>query len=304
MAAPALLERAAETAVPQPSSIPAATAVQPPTITPLPTRLPATPTIPPATAVPPQSLSFAVIGDYGTNVLGTQEVAALVDDWDPDLVLTVGDNNYPDGAAETIAGNITQHYGRFINEKRFFPTLGNHDMTTDFGRPYFEYFELPGNERYYDFVRGDVHFFALNSDWREVDGIGAGSRQAAWLQERLAASDALWQVVYFHAPPYVSMDDKEVAAMRWPFAAWGADLVLSGHAHLYERLLVDGIPYVVNGLGGGGIYAFDDEAELGSQMRFNEDYGALLVEISGAQLALRFVTRAGLVVEEWRMGLD
>ena len=231
--------------------------------------------------------------------VGTQEVAALVDGWNPDLVLTLGDNNYPDGAAGTIPGNITQHYGRFIDEKRFFPTLGNHDMTTDSGRPYFAYFELPGNERYYEFEQGDMHFFALNSDWREADGIGAGSRQAAWLQERLAASDSPWQIVYFHAPPYVSMKDKEVAAMRWPFAEWGADLVLSGHAHLYERLQVGGIPYVVNGLGGGGIYAFDEEALPGSLVRFNDDYGALLVEGTAARLSGQFVTRGGLVVDSF-----
>jgi hypothetical protein len=242
-------------------------------------------------------LSFAVIGDYGTTGVGTQEVAALVNGWEPDLVLTVGDNNYPDGEAGTMAGNVGQHYGRFIEEKRFFPTLGNHDMTTDWGRPYFDYFELPGNERYYDFVRGDVHFFALNSDWREVDGIGSGSRQAAWLREGIAASEAAWQVVYFHAPPYVSMEAKQVAAMDWTFAEWGADLVLSGHAHLYERLQVAGIPYVVNGLGGGGIYAFDEMSHPGSQVRFNEDYGALLVEATADSLTMQFVTRAGIVVD-------
>jgi hypothetical protein len=238
-----------------------------------------------------------VIGDYGTAGVGTQEVAALVHNWDPDLVITVGDNNYPDGAAGTIAANITEHYGRFIDEKRFFPTLGNHDMTTDFGQPYFDYFELPGNERYYDFVQGDVHFFALNSDWREADGIGSGSRQAAWLQEGLAASNAAWQVVYFHAPPYVSMEAKQVAALRWPFAQWGADLVLSGHAHLYERLHVEGIPYLVNGLGGGGIYPFDEQPYPGSQLRFNDDYGALLLEATAGSLTLQFVTRAGTVVD-------
>lgn len=282
------------------SSTSLATAVPPPTATPVPSSTavpPATPTLEATATHEPQRLSFAVIGDYGTSGVGSQEVAALVNGWDPDLVLTVGDNNYPDGAAGTIAGNITQHYGRFIDEGRFFPTLGNHDVTTDFGRPYLEYFELPGNERYYEFVRGDVHFFAVNSDWREVDGISASSRQADWLREALAASTAPWQVVYFHAPPYVSMEAKEVPVLRWPFAQWGADLVLSGHAHLYERLQIDGLSYLISGLGGGGIYAFDDEPVLESQSRFNGDYGALLVEASASQLTTQFVTRAGVVVD-------
>ena len=287
------------TAVPAPSSTsylsPAATATE--SAEPTSTEV-AEASQPPSPTAELRRVSFAVIGDYGTTGVGTQEVAALVDGWDPDIVLTVGDNNYPDGAAGTIGGNITEHYGRFIAEDRFYPTLGNHDMTTDFGRPYLEYFELPGNERYYDFVRGDVHFFALNSDWREVDGIGAGSRQAEWLREGLAASEATWQVVYFHAAPYVSMEAKQGEGLRWPFAQWGADLVLVGHAHLYERLQIDGIPYVVNGLGGGGIYAFDEQVVPSSVFRFNGDFGAVLVEATAESLTLQFVTRTKRVIDQ------
>ena len=283
-----------------PATITSSPIPSPPAATAMPTTTPAvapTASPPPSPTPSPSPLSFAVIGDYGTNGPGSLDVAALVNSWDPDLVLTVGDNNYPDGAAETIESNIGQLYGRFIDEARFFPTLGNHDMTTDLGRPYLEYFTLPGNERYYDFVRGPIHFFAINSDWREVDGIGAGSSQAEWLRAGLAASATPWQVVYFHAPPYVSMSAKQVPALRWPFAAWGADLVLSGHAHLYERLQIDGIPFVVNGLGGGGIYAFDAVAVPGSQVCYNDDYGALLVEAFPGHLALQFVTRAGLIID-------
>ncbi|MDX1414867.1 MAG: metallophosphoesterase [Candidatus Promineifilaceae bacterium] len=274
-----------------------------PTVVPTTTAAP-TPTPLPAaagpTSTPPNSpVTFAVIGDYGLSGQGTQDVAALVDSWDPDLVLTVGDNNYPDGAAHTMEANISAHYGRFIAADRFFPTLGNHDMTTENGKPYLEFFELPGNERYYDYVRGDLHFFALNSDWREPDGIRSDSRQAQWLQEQLSNSTAVWQIVYLHVPPYVSMADKEVPVLRWPFAAWGADLVLSGHAHLYERLQVDGIPYVVNGLGGTAIYPFDETAAPGSQVRFNRDYGALLVVGDWERLELQFITREGVVVDSF-----
>ena len=75
--------------------------------------------------------------------------------------------------------------------------------------------------------------------------------RSGWLH-----STSAWQVVYFHLPPYSSGYQGSVDWMRWPFAAWGADVVLSGHDHLYERLEVDGIPYVINGLGGGPIYPF------------------------------------------------
>lgn len=43
--------------------------------------------------------------------------------------------------------------------------------------------------------------------------------------------------------------------MRWPFKEWGATAVMSGHAHVYERLEVDNLTYFVNGIGGGGVKA-------------------------------------------------
>lgn len=259
------------------------------------------PTARPSPSATPATTTFAAIGDYGWSGAGAREVAALVDQWDPELVITLGDNNYPDGAAWTIEENITANYGRFVEDGRFFPTLGNHDLTTENGQPYFDYFDLPGNERYYDFVWGDVHFFAVNSDWREPDGISATSAQAAWLKERLAASTTAWQVVYFHAPPYVSMALKRVPVMAWPFADWGADLVLSGHAHLYERLQVEGLTYIVNGLGGHTIYPFDPIPHPGSQVRYNDDFGALWMEVTAESLHGRFVTRTGEAIDVWSL---
>jgi tartrate-resistant acid phosphatase type 5 len=247
----------------------------------------------------PSAITFAAIGDYGWSGIGAREVAALVAEHDPDLVITLGDNNYPYGASWTIEKNITANYGRFIADGRFYPTLGNHDMTTDNGRPYFDYFDLPGNERYYDFVWEDIHFFAINSDWREADGISAGSAQATWLQEHLARSTSPWQVVYFHAPPFVSFAAKQVPAMDWPFADWGADLVLSGHAHLYERLENNGLTYIVNGLGGYTIYPFDEVPHPHSQVRYNDNFGALFVEVTAGALQGRFITRDGSVADSW-----
>src|SRR5262245_32990188 len=85
-----------------------------------------------------ESLRIAVIGDFGTPEAPAAQVAALVRGIQPDLVATVGDNNYPAGAAETIDANIGRHYhsyiapyrGRFgagASVNRFFPALGNHD---------------------------------------------------------------------------------------------------------------------------------------------------------------------------------
>ena len=67
--------------------------------------------------------------------------------------------------------------------------------------------------------------------------------------------------------------------MRWPFAARGADVVLSVHEHNYERLIVDGIPYFVNGLGGDAIYPFVNSLPE-SQFRYYANYRAMRVNAS------------------------
>lgn len=260
---------------------------------------------------PAPIIRFAVIGDYGGGGIPEADVAALVLAWQPDLILTTGDNNYPSGSAETIDANIGQFYHTYIYpyfgeygsgalENRFFPTLGNHDWNTDQARPYLDYFTLPGNERYYDFTWGPVHFFALDSDSREPDGVGLGSLQAAWLKERLAASETPWQIVYFHHPPYSSGVHGSVEWMRWPFAEWGADAVLAGHDHTYERIHRDGIVYLVNGLGGGSKYRFFSPVD-GSQVRYNLDYGAQLVEASPLYIRFQFVNRSGELIDEFTL---
>src|SRR5687767_5793805 len=153
---------------------------------------------------------FAVIGDYGLNGQNEARVADLVTSWDPDFVITTGDNNYFEGAAATIDENIGKHYCQFIGNylgkpgqgsltNRFWPSPGNHDWASPHGlKPYTDYFTLPGNERYYDVAHGLVHLYALDSDLNEPDGATINSLQASWLEGNLAASTACFDLVYFH----------------------------------------------------------------------------------------------------------
>src|SRR5205823_9927775 len=133
----------------------------------------------------------------------------------------------------------------------------NHDWDTTGAVPYLNYFTLPGNERYYDFAWGPVRFFVVDSDGREPDGNSPTSAQAMWLQGRLAATTEPWKLVYMHHPPYSSGSTHgSTPALQWPYQQWGATAVLAGHEHLYERLSLNNIPYIVNGLGGRSIYGF------------------------------------------------
>jgi tartrate-resistant acid phosphatase type 5 len=284
----------------------------PPTPSPTPPPTPtATPTATPTvtyTPPPPGSIRFAVIGDYGSGSPWERDVADLVKSWNPDFVITTGDNNYPRGESQTIDQNIGQFYHEFIfpyvgsygagaEDNRFFPSLGNHDWETSGAGPYLDYFTLPGNERYYDFVWGPAHFFAVDSDDREPDGRTSTSTQAAWLQAGLAASSSTWKVVYMHHPPFSSgATHGSSEDMQWSYLGWGASAVLAGHDHVYERILRDGLPYFVNGVGGSSIYSFGPPVE-GSQARFNGDFGAMLVEADQTQMTFRFITRTGALID-------
>ena len=257
-----------------------------------------------------QTTRFAVIGDFGANTQPEADVATLVKCWNPEFIITLGDNNYENGEAATIDLNIGQYYREFIFPyagaygtgsvaNQFFPCLGNHDWNTTNATPYLNYFTLPGNERYYDFVKGPVHFFAIDSDPHEPDGTSSVSPQAIWLRNALADASEQWKIVYFHHPPYTSgTRHGSTLAMRWPFKQWGATAVFSGHEHIYERLIEDSIVYVVNGLGGKSLYPLGAPI-AGSLVRYNADYGAMLVDADADSIRLQFITRAEIIVDSY-----
>ncbi len=263
-----------------------------------------TPTLTPSPTPTPhyEPVRFAVIGDFGKAGPAEEAVADLIASWNPDFILTVGDNNYPSGSELTFDANVRAYYGKYIEEERFFPALGNHDWGyfTPKTLPFVRFFDyLPGNRRYYDFVWGPVHIFVLDSDGREPDGITPDSKQGRWLQEQLAASGTPWQIVAFHHAPYSSGRHGDTEYMQWPFAEWGVDLVLTGHDHTYERVHRDGLVYIVNGLGGApNIYEFEKVTE-GSQVRYNETHGALFLVVTAQRITGQFVNVRGEVVDEF-----
>jgi hypothetical protein len=262
-------------------------------------------------------VKFAVIGDYSSDISlkPEQDVSNLVKSWNPQLVVTVGDNNYPSGGADTIDKNVGQFYHQYMSPysgsygagsadgiNHFFPALGNHDYdSTGSAAPYLNYFHLPGNERYYDFQQGNVGFFILDSDPHEPDGNTSGSIQGQWLQSELAKSTAQWKLVFFHHPPYSSGPSDGDTWMRWPFQQWGATAVIAGHDHDYERLSENGFPYFVDGLGGESIFSFDI-IDPGSQVRYENDYGAMLIDATTSNVTFSFTSRTGQLVDTYVVG--
>jgi len=273
---------------------------------------------PPAAA---ETVRVAAFGDYGVNTAYELAVANLIDSFDPDAVVTTGDNSYDEGPVDDNVGKYYAHYigdyrgswGAGAIQNRFFPALGNHDYGDGGGvGAYLDYFTLPGTgitstgtsgtETYYDFVLGPVHFFALDSNVDQPDGVSPTSVQGAWLQARLAASESPWKVVYFHHCPYSSGWHGSTSRMQWPFREWGATATIAGHDHEYERVTVDGLPHFVVGTGGRPLRSFEGTPVPGSAVRYNADHGALLLTADETSIKFEFYSVGGELVDSYTIG--
>ncbi len=263
-------------------------------------------------SAPATSVVFANIGDYGNPNNGTAmaDVANLVKSWAPAFIVTNGDNIYGSGDYATVIGT---HYDAYITNdlqtNKFWPALGNHDYNDASLALYQAYFTLPNNERYYDFIRHGVHFFIVNTSLNslgaqtpEPDGVISGGVQGDWLRLALAVSNARWKVVIVHDPPYTdhSADFPGHTVLRWPYVDWGADVVISGDAHAYLRYEVDGLPYLVNGLGGAVITTLQATPNANDEIRqysYNSNYGAIKGTITCDTLTFEFINILGEVLD-------
>lgn len=202
---------------------------------------------------PADSITFAVIGDYGQNSEEEGQVAAMIKTWGVDFIITTGDNNYTLGSRKTLTKNIGKYYGDYIYNpdapadlqchgkaaqdkvNRFFPCPGNHDNYTAGMKPYLDYFTLPGDEKNYNFTWGPVAFFSINTG-KDADIKCCDAPETKWLQSELAKSKSAFKLVYFHHPPFSTGEHGSSVNMQWPFGTWGIDAVLCGHEHFYERV--------------------------------------------------------------------
>lgn len=276
---------------------------------------------------------FAVVGDYGVDNANELAVANMMKSWRPQFIVTTGDNSYNERPIDDNVGkyfadfignyigiyagdhvaNNAGHDGSLPTYNRFFPSVGNHDWRDGGGMPAYEaYFTLPGaglassnssgNERYYDVRLGDLHLFIVDSDSMEPDGRGPNSIQAQWLQTQLQQSDARWKLVVTHHPPYSSADAHgNTGALQWPFQSWGATAVLSGHDHTYERLVKNGFPYFVNGLGGQILYGLGT-LDPDSQVFYADDFGAMLVVVCSNSITFKFYSLSDGLVDSYSLG--
>jgi len=222
-------------------------------------------------------------------------------------VFTLGDNVYPDGTAAEFANCYDSTWGRHRARTR--PAAGNHDYHTLDASGYSGYFGAAAGDAdkgYYSYDVGDWHIIVLNSSCGEVGGCDSDSPQGQWLQADLTASPSTCTLAYWHAPLFSSGShhggDTTMRDFWQVLYGAGADVVLNGHEHNYERFgpqdpdgLADpgrGIREFVVGTGGGGLYAFGSP-EPNSEARNSDTYGVLELTLHPTSYDWEFIPIAG-----------
>ncbi len=241
------------------------------------------------------------IASCGSSVPAT--TAALIDGV-PGTVFTLGDNVYPDATAEEFTDCFDPTWGRF--KSRMLPTVGNHEYQTAAAAGYFGYFgaaAAPPNGWYAQDV-GTWRVYVLNSECTFV-GCTAASAQVAWLTADLESHPRQCVMALWHEPRFssgVHGDATGMSAIWSTLYAAGAELVLSGHDHDYERLLpmdpagtwdaAHGIVQIVAGTGGVGHNAFPG-VRANSVIRDDTTYGVLQVTLRPGGWDSRFIPASG-----------
>ncbi|HBL25206.1 MAG TPA: hypothetical protein DD490_00035, partial [Acidobacteria bacterium] len=157
----------------------------------------------------------------------------------PTAVLLLGDNQYDDGAAAKYLASFDPSWGRLKAITK--PAPGNHDYGVPGAAGYYGYFGAAAGDPakgYYSFDLAGWHLIALNSNCGAVGGCGVGSPQEQWLAADLAAHSGVCTLAYWHHPRFSSGphgDDATYDAFWQALYAARADVVLTGHDHIYER---------------------------------------------------------------------
>jgi hypothetical protein len=258
-----------------------------------------------ATTNPPQV--FVGAGDISSCSSNNDEATAELLDNIAGTVFLVGDNVYPNGTSSEFANCYQPTWGR--HKARTRPVPGNHDYNTSGGSGYFGYFGsaagTPG-QGYYSYDLGQWHIIALNSEITKT----ATSPQMQWLRADLAAHPNQCTAALWHEPLYSSDGGSGSGGVTFssvrPFwdtlYAYGADLILNGHRHNYERIAPMkpdgksdpsyGIRTMVVGMGGIGGSSLTNVFPL-SEARNGNTFGVLKLYLYDDSYAWKFVPVAG-----------
>lgn len=236
---------------------------------------------------------------------GDEATAALLPAL-PGAIALLGDNVYESGTASEFTNCYAPTWG--ARKADTHPAPGNHDYVTANATGYFGYFgAAAGNpsQGYYSYDIGAWHVIALNSNCSDIGGCGAGSAEETWLRADLAAHPAACTLAYWHHPRFssgASHGNQTFMQLIWQaLYDYGADVVLSGHEHNYERFAPQdasgnaslvGIREFVVGTGGKSHYGFGTPV-ANSESRNSDTFGVLALTLHPDGYDWRFAPESG-----------
>lgn len=226
----------------------------------------------------------------------------------PGTVFAAGDLAYPNGSDEDFAKCYQPTWGRFKDRTR--PAPGNHEYHSDGASGYNRYFGAAAGDPtkgYYSYDLGAWHILALNSECDQVGGCDAASPQGNWLVQDLAQHPAGCTLAYFHKPLFSSGGSHGNDPLMKPL--WdelyhaGADIVINGHDHNYERFgpqdpdgkldTVHGIREFVVGSGGKNSHRALGQTKPNSEIRNGDTFGVLKLTLHAKSYDWEFLPEAG-----------
>jgi hypothetical protein len=252
---------------------------------------------------PPSGNVITAAGDIAASGGGQAGTAALVNQINPALALTLGDNAYENGSVNDYNSFYQPSWGSFLAKTN--PAPGNHDYQTSGAAGYFTYYGARAPAPYYSFDLAGWHLIALNSEISH----SAGSAQDLWLINDLATHQAPCVLAYWHKPRFSSGSthgsDSSFTRFWTDLVNAHADIVLNGHEHNYERFAQQnasgvasstGLRAFVVGTGGRSHYSFGT-AIANSQFRNNAVYGVLKLTLNASSYDFQFISSAGQVLD-------
>ncbi|MFL6332870.1 MAG: metallophosphoesterase family protein [Pyrinomonadaceae bacterium] len=243
------------------------------------------------------STRFMVVGDTGTGGKEQYELAGVMlrywQSFPFEFALMMGDNLYGTEKAEDYKKKFEDAYRPLLDNKvKFYATLGNHDESNE---RFYANFNMNGEE-YYNFKKGAVSFYSLNSNYMD-------KKQLAWLDEKLKNDASDWKVAFFHHPPYSSGgkhgSSSSLREVVEPlFVKYGVNVVLAGHEHFYERIKPQkGIYYFISGAGGKLREGDVKDSSPLTAKAFDTDLSFMLWEVTGDEMHFQVISRTGETVD-------
>ncbi|MGW2866325.1 discoidin domain-containing protein [Streptomyces sp. NPDC001205] len=261
------------------------------------------------TTPPPGAFTVVAAGDIAAQCTAADsacahpKTAALARKIDPRFYLTMGDNQYDDARIADFRTYYDKTWGTF--KAKTHPVPGNHETYDPAGtlsgyQAYFGSLAYPQGKSYYSYDEGNWHFIALDSNSFDQ------AAQIDWLKSDLARNSRGCIAAYWHHPLYSSggHGNDPVSKPVWKILyGAGADLVLNGHDHHYERFApqnpdgkatADGIVEIVGGMGGAEPYPIE-QVQPNSQKRISGQYGVLKLDLNDKGFTWSYVGIDGQV---------